>query len=119
MKAFIGALSIFVILCALVITNSFYVKNTLESMSELAIRLESSESADEKDAIVKLWKNNLTFLGLSIEEDELDRMNDLIESLCTTDQTNNRAEFQKYCRLISELALELSGYESISIEGIL
>ena len=119
MKTFIGALCIFSILVALVLTNSFYVKNTLKNISELATELETSDSKKEKDDIIDIWNNNRTLLSLSIEADELERMNDLIQSLESADSTNNLAEFQKYCRLISELALELLGYEQISIEGIL
>ena len=119
MKAFIGALCIFAILVALVLSNSFYVRNTLKGISELAIDLERSSAKGENDALVKLWSSNRALLSLSIEADELERMNDLIESLNSLDAANNLAEFQKYCRLISELALELSGYECVSVEGIL
>ena len=119
MKAFICALIIFLIFTVLIAVNSFYVKNTMKNMYDLIAKLESSESVEEKNAVVYLWTNNRILLSLSIEADELERMNDLIESLHIIDIPNARAEFQKLCRLIRELATEFSLYESISIEGIL
>ena len=51
---------------------------------------------------------------LSTEE----RMNDLIESLEASYLSENLAEFQKHCRLISELTKELISNEKISLKSI-
>lgn len=119
MKSLICALVIFTILAGLVITNAFYVNKTMKNISALVIELENEINEEKKNAVVALWNDNRKLLSLSIEADELERMNDLIESLRVIDYQNNFPEFQKYCRLVRELALELSDYESISVEGIL
>lgn len=119
MKSLVCALIIFIILAGLVITNSFYVNKTMKNISALVLELENEMKEEKKNAVIDLWNDNRKLLSLSIEADELERMNDLIESLRSVDDQNNFSEFQKYCRLIRELALELSEYESISLEGIL
>ena len=119
MKSLICALIIFLILTVSIFVNSFYVKNTMEHICDLTLKLEDSENAEEKNAVVVFWTDNRILLSLSIEADELERMNDLIETLRTIDVFDERAELQKHCRLIRELAAELSSYESISIDGIL
>ncbi len=119
MKSLVGAIIIFVILSALVVTNALYVNNIMENISELVFELETSGSEEKKNAVIDMWTDNRKLLSLSIEADELERMNDLIEDLRSTDPHNTFSEFQKLCRLISELATELSKYEKLSIEGIL
>ena len=49
---------------------------------------------------------------------ELERMNDLIESLSASHHAENDAELRKYCILISDLAKELALYEKLSLRSI-
>ena len=57
--------------------------------------------------------------GIKFESDELERMNELIESLISAYESKDSSQITKYCRLIADLCYELSTFEQISIESVL
>lgn len=119
MKALVISLLLLSLVLGAVVINSFYVRKVCGEVYELAEKL---KSADECDALInnmkKIWSNARPFLDLSIRLNEIERMNDLIESLESSYISKNGAEFQKYRRLISELAEELISHEKISFKSI-
>lgn len=118
MKAFIfGVIILSILLCA-IIANSFYVSRVCGEISELALLLESSPDASRVNDLSILWDNCRQLLSYSIRANEIELMETLIESLKSTIDSDNPAEFKKSCRLVSSLALELSSYEKLSLESI-
>ena len=119
MRAFITALLLFFILIGLIIINSVYITSEFENMSLAAERIASSQ---DKEALIlelkRMWQKNLPIFNLSIRMGELERMNDLIESLSASHHAENDAELRKYCILISDLAKELALYEKLSLRSI-
>lgn len=119
MKALVISLLLFSLVLGAVIVNSFYVKGVCDHIIDI---VEKVKSADECDALIKdmkeIWSDARPILELSIRLNEIERMNDLIESLEASHISKNTAEFQKYCRLISGLAEELINSERISLKSI-
>ena len=119
MKSLIISLILFSFVLGAVIINAFYAKGVCGNIGELAEKL---KSADECDALIEnmkeIWSDARPILELSIRLNEIERMNDLIESLEASYLSENPAEFQKHCRLISELTKELISNEKISLKSI-
>ena len=118
MKSFIFTLIIFSLLIALIATNSFFVRRTLNDVSALVSSLHTEFQDEELKKLRDIWEKKRDLLSYSIENDELERMNDLIECLFSIDASESPEEFKKYCRLIEDLSDELSGYEQISLGSI-
>ena len=118
MKSFIFTVIIFSLLIAAIVVNSFFVRKNLGEISALSSSLTVEFCESDTQRIKNLWQEKRNFLSYSIETDELERMNDLIECLVSTDASASPEEFKKYCRLISDLSEELSDYERISLSSI-
>lgn len=120
MKSFIAVVIIFSVILTLVIANAFFVSSSLSRLSDLSFEMISDEEHKSNvKNIITAWQKSRYLLSFSIEADEIERMNDIIEALRTADQTNNSFEISKCCRLIIDLANELIEYEQISVESIL
>ena len=119
MRSFITAILLFVILIASVTANALYINSVCSKIDATA---ESLTNASNKQALISelksLWKKNVKIFNLSIRVNEIERMNDLIESLSASYDAQNDAEFKKYCTLISELAQDLAHYETLSFRSI-
>ena len=115
MKSFIAVLVIFALLLVLIVSNAIYVRRIFSEISELASQVEESDDIRE---IPNIWSKSQRILSFSIEADEIERMNDLMESLRTSIAADNPYDISKYCRLIKELAEELIEYERISLDSI-
>ena len=119
MRSFIATVILFSLLVGSVAVNAIYVNSVCEKMENLANELKAStEKASLIAELRSLWSKNSAYLNLSIRTDEIERMNDLIESLNASHNAQNDAEFQKYCILIAALAQEFSRYEGISFDSI-
>ena len=119
MKSFVAVLIIFAVLLTLVTLNSLYVSKTFSKISDICDGIASgSEQAGEINTVLRIWSKSQRILNFSIEADEIERMNDLMESLRAAHLTDNSYDISKYCRLISELSKELAEYEKISLDSI-
>lgn len=118
MKSFVAVLIILSIIIALVTVNSVYVTSVFSELSELSDNILNESEGYGTENILLLWQRSKALLSVSIEADELERMNDLIESLRHASAINDTPAINKYCRLISELSNELMSYEQISIQSI-
>lgn len=120
MKSLIASLILLLLLIGAVSVNSAYVQSVCGDISELADELCESGYENEKvSRLLDLWKKNESLMSLSVEADELKRMNDLISSLPTLKEKTSSDEFVRACLLISDLCDELESYERISFESIL
>lgn len=119
MKSFIAALILLLLLVSAVTVNSIYVINICEKVSDYADQLsESGYDEDKVSQLLALWKKHERLLSLSVEEDELKRMNDILSSLPTFKEKASSDEFVRACGLISSLSDEFASYERISLESI-
>ena len=119
MKSFVAVLIIFTIVLVLVTLNSLYVSNIFSKISDISARISHGrEQTKEINTILEAWSRSQKILSFSIEADEIERMNDLMESLRTAYLTDNSYERSKYCRLIESLSKELMEYEKISLDSI-
>ena len=120
MKSLIASLILILLLIGAVSVNSAYVQSVCGDISDLADELCESGYENEKvSRLLDLWKKNESLMSLSVEADELKRMNDLISSLPTLKEKTSSDEFIRACLLISDLCDELESYERISFESIL
>ena len=119
MRAFISALLLFALLISAVVINSIYINSACDNLGYLAEKL---AAAQDREPLIKeikeIWNKNLPYFNLSIRTNELERMNDLIESLDASHKAQNEAEFQKYCILIADLAEEFACYERLSLRSV-
>ena len=119
MKALVATLVLFALLVGAVIANSIYVDSVCSKIKKSADELKSATQKEQLISSLKaLWKKSKPILSLSIRANEIERMNDFIESLEASHNAQNDAEFQKYCTLISALAEEFASYERISANSI-
>jgi len=119
MRSFIATLLLFFLLVGSVVVNSIYVSSVCEKLENMANALKSSTQREPLISQLKsIWHSNSSYLNLSIRTNEIERMNDLIESLAASHNAKNEAEFQKYCILISALASDFSNYEKFSFHSI-
>jgi hypothetical protein len=101
---------------ALVLANALNISTAFEKMSSLAD--EVSNSAESPYQIREIWQSKRDLFELSIEDDEIEQMNEMIESLISAYESNDRSQIVKYCRLISDLCDELMSFEKVSIKSI-
>ena len=119
MRSFIIALILFSILLICIIFNSIYVTKTCDTISELCLSVQRNEDRQSSlSKILDIWKKSKPILEFSIRISETERMSDLIESLNSSVSSQNEAEIQKYCILISDHAKDIAQYERISLSGI-
>ena len=119
MKSFIASLILFIAVIFFTILNSIYISKSCEEIDYLTRQIASDDDRDVAiQKISQLWKSKRIIFELSIKTNEIERMNDLIESLKASHSSQNEAEIQKNCILISELVIDFARYESISIKSI-
>ena len=120
MRSFIATLILLGILICAVTLNSLYVGSVCEKITLSAEHMSSRGYIEnECSELLSFWRKHKDMLSLSIESDELEQMEGLIESLCALGKESNSEEFVKCCHLISSLGRELSEYERISFYGLL
>lgn len=120
MRSFTVTLILLAALILAVAANSIYVEETCGSIISAAEELsEGGYDAPKTAELRSLWRERKDILSLSIESDELEQMESLIESLCALGEESDSEEFQKCCRLIISLGKELGEYERISLLGLL
>ena len=117
MRAVISAAILLLLCIALVIANAIIAGNLLDKMTKLSDDVNNSLA--DPHQLQTLWKENYFLFSLSIESDELERMNELIESLISAYESNDSSQISKYCRLISDMCDELASFEGISLKSIL
>lgn len=119
MKSFAVSVTLFVILLAVVIANSVFLCGVFDGMSEIAASLTwDLSSQSDLDKLISLWEDNRSIITYSIEEDEIDRMNELTQSLLDSFKSSDAAAFEKYRLLLIDLCDEFSRYEKLSLESL-
>ena len=119
MRSFIAAVLLFSLTVGGVIFNALLVDSILSEICSLAEEISASPSPDRLISQLKdLWERSREPLGLSVKENKLERMSELIESLYTAHLSKNFAEIQKLCVLILQLCEEIKQYEKISVFSI-
>lgn len=120
MKSFITALILLLLLIGTVTVNAIYIGSICDEIAGEAEDLsEGGYDGEKVSRLLDLWKKNESLMSLSVEADELKRMNDLISSLPTLKEKTSSDEFVRACLLITDLCDEFSSYERISFESIL
>ena len=120
MRSFIAAILLFSIIIIGIAINSAYVRTVTDKLSRIAKELQDDPSNIKlSDEISSLWKKNMTALSLSVKEDRLERMNDLVEELHADQDAGSAHEIKRLCILIRVLCEEISKHERLSLEGIL
>ena len=119
MRSLIITVILFFSICAIIIVNNLYIKNTAEYICE-CVSDDEFESDPEK-AIKKLdefWEKNHPIVGLSIGYKELDKMSDLIIDLKIYFELENAPETKRIRALIVEAANEISRLERFDLENL-
>lgn len=120
MRSFITAVILFAVILLGVISNSVYVQKTVSTLSRLTSDILSSNGDSTAVNELRLfWTNHKNILEFSINEGKTERMNDLIEALCSAQSSKNLPELNRICNLIVALCNELSQNERLSLYGIL
>lgn len=115
MKSFIAALILLLVLVSAVTVNSIYVRNVCADIANCAEELSVyGYNSEQVSYLLSLWEKHEDILSLSVEEDELKRMRDILSSLPTFKEETSSDEFIRACKLISSLSDELESYERIS-----
>ena len=116
MRAIICAVVLLSLCITLVIANAVTLQDILRKMTDLADKI--SKLGEKPYELRDLFAKHRSLLAISIESDELERMNELIESLISAYESKDSSQITKYCRLIADLCCELSTFERISLESI-
>lgn len=119
MRSFVAVVIIFIAVVLLVVANAAYVCAVCAELSSLAAKIEVSGDESAVERLCSRWHSERALLSLSIELDEIERMNDVTEALRSARELGNLSELRKNCRLIAELCEEFSDFERFSLNSIL
>lgn len=112
---------LFAIVFLLIIFNGIFIKRTLVDIETIAEKIASSPKdakADSED-LKKIWDKCRTFVELSVEYNQISRMDELLISLEYAVGAKDEKESARLCDLIIELCHEISSHQKLSLQGIL
>ena len=112
MRSFIVSLILLALVLGVICINSIYVCRATSELSELAKAISEEPDVKKIKSLAAKWESCKPVLELSINENKIEQMSELITSLRYDD------EAKKYCLLIVELCEELSENEKFSLRGI-
>lgn len=118
MRSFIVVSVMLLTIIFLVILNSVYVCdicNELSSLSDIILR---DDDKSHVQTLCSIWEKHRGVMSISIELDEIERMNDLTEALKASAERSEHIEVAKNCRLIKDLCEEFSEFERLSFNSI-
>lgn len=119
MKSFITALILLSLLICAVTVNAIYVVKVCDEITLRADKLSAEGySEQEVSSLLSFWKKHEKLLGVGIDFDELERMNDLMQLLPVLKEETSSDEFVRACGLISSLSKEFASYERASLESL-
>lgn len=127
MKTFIASLIIFAILCTLVFSASYLVKEKTEKLLELAAALPGTKADFEREKelqsktakLCELWEKNMRFFPYIISNDMLDYANGAALALSAAAESACEEDFLSARLRFIDAAAQLSRIFSLSAEGIL
>ena len=126
MKTFIAALIIFALLCILVFSSSYLVKEKTEKLLNLASSLPGTKEGfrEEKELALKtavlcsLWAKNMRFFPYIISYDMLDRADDAALALSTAAESECEEDFLSARLRFIDAVARISRIFSFSAEGV-
>ena len=120
MKSFIIAVLLFGLIVGYIAFNSVLVNKTLDQISNIANQISRGEDTESNiKRMYDIWRTSKDKLSVSIAEEKLERMSELIFSIYYTADDANQGERQRLCELIISLCDDISKHERISAYGIL
>ena len=118
MKSFAIAILLFVLLCAGIIINAFYVSSSCEKICDYACLIKEDNHSSALSELEKYWEDHRHCLGFTVSEAKIERMDELIISLSAAVSENNSFEAERICELIKGLSEDIAIYEQVSFYAI-
>ena len=121
MKVFYFSLIIFTTLISAIAINYHYINSTSDALTEMLNKLESAGEDEEETQIKNIkefWESNKIKLSISVSFNEINRMDDLINTLEVNYKTENDQDYELTKALLKVAIEEIRRLERFSIENI-
>ena len=120
MKVFIFSIFALALLIALIITNSFYVRNLTENAYLTLKEIPPvTQASDQAQALLQRWQAEEKILELSVAASEISEVTNRLTELCTAIQFKDEEAFER-ARALCLLGLaRIHDYERFSFLHIL
>lgn len=92
MKTFLVSMLMLGILLTAILCNTFYVRGVTE---ELKNELESLNTYEQAQEILKRWESEADLLGLSVSATDINDVSDQLTELCTTARLKDEEAFER------------------------
>ena len=122
MKGFIITTLLFVILMTVISLNVFFISQTINTMKAEVSSLSRTPCLENEEIITNIinaWNKNSVWMSLSISNDDIEEVTDIIDSLKAANSTDNIIQFQINIELLLNSIEELGRLEKFSIKNIL
>ena len=115
MRSLIITSILFLLLILCIILNSLYIHRCADQISAMAeMILEGNDAAQ----LETFWKNNRSYIGISISEDQVDNISRIIASVRINQESGNMPELEKDIAHLLQAAESMRQYERLSLQSL-
>lgn len=118
MKAFICALSVFVLLSCMVTINAIYVQKETGQLADIVESLPEEAEDGNITQIREKWKHMEPIISYSVSHKETDQIADALAALESYQSTGEEKEYHAARQKLLDLMRRLSQSEGFSIKNI-
>jgi len=116
MKSFVLTVILFCLLISVIVINSLYTKNIANEIEKKITDLDFEEEiTDELNEIQEYWEKQEKIVGISVGFKEIDKTCELIISLKTYYQYQNKQEFERVKLLLLDVIEEITRLEKFNL----
>lgn len=122
MRGFTISVILFSIMLITICINSYFIAFTVNDMSKTAESLNKIPCKSNQAIIDELeseWRAKSVWIGLSVSNDDMQKLTDAIEGAKIANKNEDITQFQIYLALLNNSLYEISRLEKFSIKNIL
>ena len=122
MRGFTISVILFSIMLITICINSYFIAFTVNDMSKTAESLNKIPCKSNQAIIDKLeseWREKSVWIGLSVSNDDMQKLTDAIEGAKIANKNEDITQFQIYLALLNNSLYEIGRLEKFSIKNIL
>ena len=122
MRGFTISVILFSIMLITICINSYFIAFAVNDMTKTAESLNKIPCQSNQAIIDKLeseWKAKSVWIGLSANNDDMQKLTDAIEGVKIANKNEDITQFQIYLALLNNSLYEISRLEKFSIKNIL
>lgn len=117
MKAFLISISVFLVMCSIVIWNSIYISNITDELTQLTEKITNVSNFDQFKTLEDYWDKHKLILSISIPHDETDEMEKQLLLLKTKFESNSLS-LQETKTLVLKAIEEIRVHGTLNIDNV-